>query len=301
MRTSHELAPRRPRAACVLRRLDCRARDGRIRGVDDSKPIPGRAPIALFAVAGVLFAGALAVRGFAPRKVVLPKDVPLAERPGLRDPMQLLGPAARLRAQELDALVSPAHAATFTAVRRVLFSMNGCPALVDFANSADGQRFERLLNDLRAGSREDAFAALALVLRAARACEWKPGLFARTEHAERLGGWLADWLRSWAETGAKDPLLSEPALAAALVYGRVMHVAWTAPIVGHKQAPYDRAFALLEELAGTAPGRRTDFGAMLQQRYPRAMSQLLVRQDALAGCAEECAALYPEITGECAR
>lgn len=255
----------------------------------------------LFAVASVLFAGAFLVRGLAPNKVILPKDIPVAERPKLRDPMQLLSPAARLRAAELDPLVSPAHAATFTAVRKSLFSMSTCPELLDFANSADGQRFERLLEDLRTGTREDAFAALALLLRAARACEWKPGLRARTEHAEKLGSWLGDWLRSWAEPGANDPLLSEPALAAGLVYGKVMHVAWKAPIVGHKQAPYDKAQALLDELVGTTPGRRTAYGELLQLRYPRAMSQLFVRTDALAGCAEECAALYPELTGECAR
>ncbi|MBI5362557.1 MAG: hypothetical protein HZA53_05210 [Planctomycetes bacterium] len=262
---------------------------------------PNRAPILLFAVATALFAAALFARGLAPKKVVLPRDIPVAERPKLRDPMQLLSPAARLRAQELDPLVSPAQATTFTAVRKSLFAYATCPELLDFANSADGQRFEHLLEDLRNGTREDAFASLALILRAARACEWKPGLRAHTEHAEKLGTWLGDWLRTWAEPSAKDPLLSEPALAAGLVYGKIMHTAWKAPIVGHNQAPYDKALALLDELTGTPPSHRTAYGEMLQLRYPRALTQLLLRTDALSGCAEECATLYPDLTGECAR
>ena len=60
-------------------------------------------------------------------------------------------------------------------------------------------------------------------------------------------------------------------------------------------------FARFDELAGTMPGRRTAFGEMFQQRYPRAMNQLFVRTDALAGLAEECKALHPELSGECAK
>ena len=264
-------------------------------------PPSTRAPTLLFTIATLLFAAALVTRILPPARVVLPNDVPAADRPKLRDPMQLLTPAGKLRIQELDPLITPAHTATFTAVRKALFTLSTCPTVTTFANSADGQRFERLLNDLRAGTREDAFAALALLFRAARALEWKPGLRAHTEHAEKLASWLADWLRTWAEPGAKDPLLSEPALAAGLAYGKLMHTAWKAPLVGHKQAPYDKALALLDELVGTTPGRRTAYGEMLQLRYPRAMSQLFVRTDALAGCAEECAALHPDLTGECAR
>lgn len=267
----------------------------------DSHSTPGRTPLLLLALASLLFTAALVVRGLPPKKVTLPRDLPAAGRPTLREPQQLLGPTAALRAAELDALITPAHRATFTATRKALFAMKGCPPLLQFAESADGQRFERLLTDLRSGPKEDAFAALTLILRAARACEWKPGLLAHTEHAERLGSWLADWLRSWGEAGAKDALLGDAALDAAIVYGKVMHTAWSAPIVGHKQAPYDRALALFDELAGTTPGRRTALGEMLQQRYPRAMSQLFVRTDALAGLAEECKALHPELSGECAK
>lgn len=258
-----------------------------------------RGVTALFAVAALLIAAALVVRGIAPKRVVLPKDVPVAERPRLRDPMQLLGPAAHLRAKELDALVARAHAADFAAVRTRLFAMRGCPKLLDWANTAEGQRFERLLNDLRAGTSEDALAALVLVLRAARACEWKPGLLARTEHAEKLAGWLQDWLRTRGEDGAADPLLSEPALAAGIVYGAVMHAAWDAPVVGHKDAPYQRATAFLGELVGAPPGRRTSYGDALAARFPRAVTKLFARDAALAGFAEEARVLFPDLTGEC--
>lgn len=260
-----------------------------------------RPPTLLLLFASLLFLAALTTRFLPPKRVTLPRDLPTPERPTLREPQQLLGPTAALRAAELDPLVTATHRATFTATRKSLFALTTCPELVSFADSADGQRFERLLTDLRTGTREDAFAALALILRAARACEWKPGLLAHTEHAERLGTWLADWLRTWSDPGAKDPLLGDAVLDAALVYGKVMHTAWSAPLVGHKQAPYDRAVALFDELVGTTPGRRTALGEMLQQRYPRAMSQLYVRTDALAGCAEECKALHPELTGECAK
>jgi hypothetical protein len=252
-------------------------------------------------LASLLFAAAIAVRGIAPRKVVLPKDAPLAERPKLRDPMQLLGAAAGLRATELDALIAPTHAAAFKELRTKLFALRDCPQFVEWANSADGQRFERLFNDLRAGSKEEAFAALALVFRLARACEWKPGLLAHTEHAEKLAAYLQDWLRAWGESGATDPLLSDAALSASLVYGRVMQTAWSAPIVGHNAAPYERALAFLNELVGAPPARRTAFGEALQARYPRAMNRLTSGDAALAGFAEECVVLFPDLDGACGR
>jgi hypothetical protein len=213
--------------------------------------------------------------------------------------MQLLGPAASLRIRELDPLVGAAHAAEFKALATRLFATKDCPKLLDWANTADGQRFERLLNDLRAGSSEDALAALALILRAGRACEWKPGLLARTEHAEKLAGWLQDWLRTRCEEGARDPLLSEPVLAAAIVYGDAMHVAWDAPVVGHRDAPYQRAVAFLGEIVGPPPGKRTAFGDALAARFPRAVTKLFERDAALAGFAEEHRVLFPDLTGEC--
>lgn len=252
-------------------------------------------------LAAVLFAAALGVRGIAPQKVVLPRDVPVAERPKLRDPAQLVGPAAGLRAQELDALVSPQYAAEFRALRAKLFSLAGCPELLAWCQTADGQRLERLLNDLRAGTREDAFAGLALVFRLGRACEWKPGLLAKTANAEKLGALLQDWLRVWAEPGARDPLLADAALQASLAYGRVMSAAWKAPLIGENLAPYERARAFLGELAGVPPARRTAFGEALQARYPSAATKLVDGKTALAGFVEESVAQQPDFGGECGK
>lgn len=271
------------------------------RGVDDPALVRPRIPTLVLALAALLFVAAIGVRGIAPRKVVRPQDVPVAERPKLRDPVQLVGPAAGLRAQELDALVSAEHAAEFRAMRAKLFTLAGCPELLTWCETVDGQRLERLLNDLRAGTREDAFAGLVLVFRLGRACEWKPGLLAKTANAEKLGAFFQDWLRVWAEPGARDPLLSDAALSACLAYGRVMSVAWKAPLIGVNAAPYERAHIFLAELAGIPPARRTAFGEALQTRYPRALTRLLDGKDALAGFVEESSVQAPDFGGECGR
>jgi hypothetical protein len=140
-----------------------RREQGRIARVDDSPSARPRIPALVLATAVLLFVAALAVRGLAPKKVILPRDVPIDERPKLRDPLQLLGPAAGLRARELDELVSPAQRATFAELRTKLFALADCPELLAWCNSPEGQRLERLLNDLRAGTKEDAFAGLTLL------------------------------------------------------------------------------------------------------------------------------------------
>lgn len=254
----------------------------------------------LIALASVLLVGAVAVRGIAPPRAGLPKDAPVdGEKPRLREPMQLLGPRADLRAAELDAFVSPARIAGFVELRKKLFAARACPPLLEWANSAEGQGFERVFGELRTGSEHDGLAALVLLLRVARTTEWKPGLLAKTEHAEKLGAWLQDWLRTWAEPSADDPLLAEPAQLAALVYGHVMRTAWDAPVVGHKAAPYERAVSFLGEIVGAPPARRTKFGDALQARFPRAMTRLFAPEDALLGLAEECRVLQPDLDGEC--
>lgn len=254
----------------------------------------------LIALAGVLLIGAVAVRGIAPSRVVSPKDAPVdAEKPRLKEPMQLLGPRADLRAAELGAFVTPARAASFSELRKKLFAPRACPPLLEFANSAEGQRFERVFGELRNGSEHDGLAALVLLLRVARTTEWKPGLLGKTEHAEKLGAWLQDWLRTWAEPSASDPLLAEPAQLAVLVYGNAMRLAWDAPVVGHRAAPYERATQFLGEIVGVPPARRTKFGEALQTRFPRAMTRLFAPEDALAGLAEECRVLQPDLDGEC--
>ena len=256
---------------------------------------------ALSAGALLLLAAAVAVRGIAPTRMTLPKDVAGADRPKIAEPMQLLARGGRLRAPELDALVEPAHKNEFKASRQTIFRLEDCPPLVEWIDDPDGQAFERTTSDLRAGTRDEAFASLALLFQLARATQWRPGMLARSQHAERLGGLLQEWLRVWGERAARDPLLSEPALAATLLYGRVMRTAWRAPIVGYNAAPYDRSNAFLAELTGIPAGRATPLGEALQARYARAAARLHSDKDVLSGLEEECSVLFPDLTGECSQ
>ena len=184
------------------------------------------------------------------------------------------------------------------AARGSVFALVDCPATMDWLDGAEGQRCERCIGALRTGTREDAFAALVLVFQLARASEWKPGLRGHTEHAERLGALLEGWLRNWSGRGAKDSLLVEPALSAGLLYGRVMRVAWRAPVLGYNKAPYERAQALLLEIAGES-AHRSEFGQALAARHPAAARGLASDFDMLLGLEEECAALYPKLVGDC--
>jgi hypothetical protein len=254
----------------------------------------------LIAAGVLLLAAAVAVRGITPARLALPKDA-TSDRPRIAEPMQLLARGAPLRAPELDALVDASRAKAFKSTRQTLFRLAGCPPLVEWIDRADGQALERMLGELRSGTREEAFASLALVFQLARATQWRPGVMGHSEHAEKLGGLLQDWLRVWGERGARDPLLSEPALAATLFYGRVMRTAWRAPIVGYNAAPYDRATLFLGELTGLRDARHTALGEALQARYARGASRLRSDKDALSGLEEECAVLFPDLTGDCSR
>ena len=246
-----------------------------------------------------LLAAAVAVRAIPPARATLPKDV-VEEKPRLVEPMQFLGRGGSLRAPELDRWVSEPLRAGFQRTRRTAFAVQGCPPLLDWIDGPQGQELERELVALRGGAREDAFAALVVVFQLARSCEWAPGLVTRkSEHAERLGGLLQDWLRVWGERAAKDPLLADPALAAAVLYGRAMRTAWKAPLLSSNRAPYERATAFLAELTGISTSRRTDFGEALRARYARAAEKLLSTSDALLGLEEEAAAQLPDLAGSC--
>jgi hypothetical protein len=154
-----------------------------------------------------------------------------------------------------------------------------------------------MLAELRGGTREDALAALTLLYQVARVTQWDSG----SEHAEHLGGLLADWLRTWAERSAQDALLHEPALATAVFYGRVMQVAWDAPMVGHTQASYEHARAVLFELTGEREGARTAFGRELELRMPRAFGALFASSEDgfFAAFRSEAELLFPGLDGSC--
>ena len=260
----------------------------------------GRLGFRALVVVGIAsLAAALAVRAVPPARATTPKDV-VEDAPRLAEPMQLLGSGAHLRAIELERWVSETRREEFKKVLRITFSIQDCPALLDWIEGPDGQFTERHLVALRGGTREDALAALVLIFHLARACAWTPGILARTQHAERLGGLLQDWLRTWAEPAARDPLLSEPALAAAIVYGRVMRIAWQAPLLTRNAAPYERATTFLAGLTGIASGgHRTRFGEALAARYSRAATKLASKNDLLEGFEEEAEAAFPGLVGDC--
>ncbi len=257
-------------------------------------PLATRAVIVL---ACAVFVFALLVRGAKPAPLVRPEDKPSAV-PSIDQPMQLLARGAALRVAELDRWVSKEELPEWKAVRGSLFALKDCPATMDWIETAEGQRFERCVAALRAGTREDAFAALVLVFQLARATEWKPGLRGHTEHAERLGALLEGWLRAWSARSATDALLVEPSLSALLLYGRALRLAWRAPVLGYNAAPYERARTLLVEVAGES-SHRSAFGEALQARHPRAALGLSSEADMLLGLEEECAVLYPKLVGDC--
>lgn len=254
---------------------------------------------ALVVVGTTSLAAALAVRAISPAPATTPKDV-VEDVPRLAEPMQLLGNGAYLRVAELERWVSENRRKDFKACLKIVFFLQDCPPFLDWIDGPEGQWTERQLVALRGGTREDALAALVLIFQLARACEWSPGILARTQHAERLGGLLQDWLRAWGEDSARDPLLSEPALAAAIVYGRVMRIAWQAPMLSKNTAPYERSTTFLEGLTGiSAGGHRTRFGEALAARYIRAATKLASNNDRLEGFEEEAAVQFPSLVGDC--
>jgi len=252
----------------------------------------------VWAATSALIVGAFVVRGIDAEPLPEPEDT-VAERPRIQTPMQFLAGGAQERIAELDGWVSAEQRQVWKASRGIVFHLEGCPTLYSWMESTEGLRVERLLEGLSQGTREDALAALALIFQLARGCDWDPGLRGRSEHAEKLGSLLAPWLRRWGDASATDPVLHEPALAAALAYGAVMRVAWSAPMVGHNKAPYARATAALSDLCGLAPRERTPFGRSLQARYERAFAILEGEEDRLRGLTEEAAILYPGFDGGC--
>jgi hypothetical protein len=263
------------------------------------EPVAGtRWPLALvLALTGVLLVGAVVVRGRRGAVPELPEDRERAVD-ALSEPLQLLGRGAHLRLSELGPRIGPERAQAWAMGHRIPFEVAGCPRLVDWLATADGQAFEQLVADLRRGSRDEALGALTLLFAAARTTEWAPGVRG-SKNAERLAGLLQDWLRKWAEPAARDELLAEPALAAALVYAGVMRAVYEAPPVVRDEASAARARAFLEALTGAGSPRLSAFGEALEARYPVAFDAFRRRPDLLEGFAREAAVLFPELDGEC--
>jgi hypothetical protein len=252
--------------------------------------------VAMGATLALLLA-AFAVRAIPGDRPGAPQDRPKEERE-LREPMQLLGRSASLRVAELDALVSEGARADWTAARRRVFELQGCPKLGDWLDGPEGQSLERTLADLRRGSREDALAALALTTELARRTEWTQGLLRKNPGAERLSRLVADWLRAWSDRAATDSLLSEPAIAATALYARATRVAGKR-VIGRDDTLDEAATAFLTQQLRDAQGQATALARAIRAAHPTALAGFDERDKALAGLDSIAERLFPGLDGEC--
>ena len=238
------------------------------------------------------------VRG---RTATLP---PPPERPDevatLAEPMQFLEAGGAIRADELTPYISVEHTLAWQASFGTVFSLGGCPDLHAWVQAPFGQDVVQLIGELRRGSSEEGLAALALIFQLARNASWAPGAFGgEAAGAEQLGDLLEDWLRTWGEQAATDPLLYEPALAAGLLYGRALHTAWGAPALGTRQSALARAQGFFDELCGVRSMKRSAYGDALHARYPHAYSLLTRDEDPLSGLVQVAESRFPDHDGAC--
>jgi hypothetical protein len=250
------------------------------------------------AFTGVLLVTGVALRGIRAEPPPRPEDQPGAADV-FAEPLQLLARGGALRVAELKAALPEAAREPFDRAARLVFAVGDCPLAVEWLDGAAGQDVERVIAELRRGEPPEALASLTLIVQLVRHTRWAPGFRGRIQHAERLAGLLQEWLRVWSGRAASSALLREPALAALLVYGRLMRVAYDEPTFGKNQAPFQRARTFVDELTGAKLSRRTPFGDALAASYPRAFEQLVNAEDFLRGAAEEAKLLYPELDGKC--
>lgn len=243
-----------------------------------------------------LFCAGIALRGLEAPPRVAPEQ--RDERPKIASPLQLLGVSGGRRAGEVAALLPEAVRESWRRSNSGLSALQGCPKTLDWLAGPRGQEFERVVAELGRGDDVQALAGAMLLVDLARRTKWQPGMFLGAEHAERIGDLLQAWLARHAAAASDDVMLHEPALAMALLYGRVMRAAYEAPTFGRNQAPYERARGFLRELTGTLAKTQTEFGRALQARHPRAFHSLL-EDDFLAGADEEAELLFADIDGEC--
>ncbi|HUR28225.1 MAG TPA: hypothetical protein VM509_08555 [Planctomycetota bacterium] len=249
------------------------------------------------AITALLFVAAIFLRGIeAPRRVAPEQR---AERPVLASPLQFLGPSGAKRSAELKALLPEALRESWIRSTTGL-KLTTCPNTLEWLATPVGQQLERTVAELERGDSAQGLAALVLLVELARHTKWSPSLFLGPEHAERVGDLLQAWLQQFAEKSSDDPTLHEPALAAALLYARVMRAAYDAPALGRNRAPYERAKAFLRGLCGLDAKTQTQFGRALKERHPRAFLSL-TEDDFLAGGDEEARLAFPDVDGACGK
>ncbi len=214
------------------------------------------------------------------------------------EPMQLLRVGGEERLAELDILVDLNRRVAFADTRLDLLDLDGCPPLGDWIRGPRGLAFEQTVAALSRGSRTEALAALALVFQLARTTEWAPGVFGGAQAPERLGGLLSVWLDRWGEDAMDDAQLYEPTLAAVLLYGHVMNVAFKSGMFETSVVSRERAQANLTRYAGEQGERRSALGIALNTRFPGALASAVTDGD-LSGFTRETELIFPELNGEC--
>lgn len=252
------------------------------------------------ALAAVLvFVGAFAVRGLSGEAPIAPADRERAPDE-LKAPMQFLGASASLRADELTPRVRDSLREDWLFVQQFVARQTGCPRTADWLSSRSGLRFERLTDELRRGSRDEALAGLYLVFELARRTDWSVGLMGRPQDAEKVAGLLRDWLSAWAERATDDTLLAEPAVAATLTYAYAMR-AIASPVMfgGGDAATVARARQFLSDLLYDVQGQPKRMYALLSARHPSSLSDFATKRDALGGFAEACETVFPELGKGC--
>lgn len=250
------------------------------------------------AITAVLFCAAIFLRGIEAPPHVAPEQ--RAERPVLASPLQFLGPSSSKRAAELKELLPEALREPWIRTTGGLNALATCPNTLDWLATPRGQEFERTLAELERGDTTQGFAALVMLVDLARHTKWAPSLFLGAEHSQRVGDLLQTWLAQFAEKSSDDVTLHEPALAAALLYARVMRAAYDAPTIGRNKAPYERARAFMNGLCGLEAKTQTQFGRALKERHPRAFLGL-TEDDFLAGADEEARLAFPDVDGACGK
>lgn len=248
------------------------------------------------AVTAILFVVAIVLRGIESKPRVAPEQ--RTERPVLASPLQFLGPSASKRSAEIVALLPETLREPWSRCSAGLHALMGCPNALEWLKTPRGQEFERTVAELERGDSLQGLAALVLLVDLARHTKWAPGMFVGAEHSERIGDLLQTWLAHFGEPSADDVTLHEPALAAALLYGRVMRAAYESPTFGRSEAPYARARLFTRELCGTMAKDQTAFGRALKQRYPSAFMGLL-EDDFLAKASDEARLAFPDVDGAC--
>ena len=214
--------------------------------------------------------------------------------------MQFLEAGGAVRADELTPYIGVDRTLAWQSSFGTVFTLGGCPDLHAWVQAPFGQDVVQLIGELRRGSSEEGLAALALIFQLARNARWAPGAFGgEAAGAEQLGDLLEDWLRTWGEPAATDPLLYEPALAAGVLYGRALHTAWGAPALGTRQSALSRAQGFFDELCGVRSMKRSAYGDALHARYPHAYSLLTRDEDPLAGVVQVAESRFPDHDGDC--